>query len=161
MSQFKDCITPTGFERLKSEHAELWEKERPEVVRTVHWAAGNGDRSENGDYIYGKKRLRQIDSRVRYLRKCMKNLTIVDPRHQSNREQVFFGATVHFEREDGKKQTITIVGKDETETSLGHISLESPIGRALMQKTVGALVNVRTPGGEVELEIMSITYPKS
>ncbi len=158
-TNFTDCITPTGFANLQDELTQLWKKERPEVVRTVHWAASNGDRSENGDYIYGKKRLRQIDSRVRYLRKRMKNLTVIDPNHQKNRDQVFFGATVSYERENGALKTVTIVGRDETEPSLGHISMDSPIGNALMKKAVGALVNVQTPGGDVELEVMSISYP--
>jgi len=159
MTRFADCITPAGLENLKAEHAELWEKERPEVVRTVSWAAGNGDRSENGDYIYGKKRLREIDRRVRYLRKRMEDLIVVDPGHQQNRDQVFFGATVSYERENGRRQTVTIVGKDETETSLGRISMESPIGQALMNKKVGALVTVQTPAGAEELEVISISYP--
>jgi transcription elongation factor GreB len=159
MPRFTDCITPEGFARLQAELTELWEKERPEVVRTVQWAAGNGDRSENGDYIYGKKRLRQIDSRVRYLRKHLENLTVVDPRQQLNHDQVFFGATVTFERENGAVQTFTIVGKDETDPSRGRISMNSPIGRALMNKTRGALVTVQTPAGDEELEVMEISYP--
>ncbi|MBT7354874.1 MAG: transcription elongation factor GreB [Rhodospirillaceae bacterium] len=159
MSNFTDCITPTGFQRLKAELSELWDNERPEVVRTVHWAAGNGDRSENGDYIYGKKRLRQIDSRVRYLRKRLGNLNVVDPSQQENHDQVFFGATVKFERESGEAQTVTIVGKDETEPGLGHISMDSPIGAALMTKTVGAVLMVQTPGGEEEIVVIEISYP--
>ncbi len=159
MTGFKDCITPAGFAKLQDELTQLWKKERPEVVRTVHWAAGNGDRSENGDYIYGKKRLRQIDGRVRYLRKRLEKLTVVDSNHQKNRDRVFFGATVSYERENGARQTVTIVGKDETVPGLGRISLESPIGHALMKKTVGDLVNVQTPGGMEELEIISISYP--
>ena len=161
MPRFSDCITPTGFAYLQAELTQLWDKERPEVVRTVHWAAGNGDRSENGDYIFGKKRLREIDRRVRYLRKRLKSLTVVDSSLQANRDQVFFGATVTYERENGVLQTITIVGRDETEPGQGRISMDSPIGRALMNKTVGALVNVQTPGGEEELEVISISYPDS
>ncbi|NQV48421.1 MAG: transcription elongation factor GreB [Rhodospirillaceae bacterium] len=159
MSRFKDCITPQGFAALQAEISQLWEIERPQVVQTVQWAAGNGDRSENGDYIYGKKRLRQIDSRVRYLRKRLENLTVVDPARQANRDQVFFGATVRYQRENGREQTVTIVGKDETEAGLGRISLDSPIGRALMNKAAGDLVGVQTPGGEEELEVMGISYP--
>ncbi len=158
MARFTDCITPAGFAKLQEEHTQLWNKERPEVVKTVHWAAGNGDRSENGDYIYGKIRLRQIDRRVRYLRKRLKDLTVVDPRHQKNLDQVFFGATVSYERENGALQSVTIVGKDETEPSLGRISMDSPVGRALMNKAVGALVNVQTPAGEEELEVIKISY---
>ena len=159
MARFTDCITPAGFASLQAEHTQLWEKERPEVVQTVQWAASNGDRSENGDYIYGKMRLRQIDRRVRYLRKRLKNMTVVDPRHQKNLGQVFFGVTVSYERETSGLQTVTIVGKDETEPSLGRISMDSPIGRALMNKAVGDLVNVYMPGGEEEIEVMNISYP--
>ncbi len=165
MGRFTDCITPEGFAGLSAEHDQLWQVERPQVVQTVSWAAGNGDRSENGDYIYGKKRLRQIDSRVRYLRQRLENLTVVDPREQKNRDQVFFGATVRYERENGAGQTVTIVGKDETEpgpdSAIRRISMDSPVGHALMNKTVGALVNVKTPGGEEELEVVSISYPEA
>jgi transcription elongation factor GreB len=154
-----DCITPTGFSALQAELSQLWENERPEVVRTVHWAASNGDRSENGDYIYGKKRLREIDRRVRYLRKRLEDVSVVDPRLQTDRNRVLFGATVKYERENGTVQTITIVGKDETEPGKGRISMDTPIGRALMKKAVGDLVMVETPGGEDELEILAITYP--
>ena len=154
-----DCITPKGFAALKAELTQLWDKERPEVVRTVSWAASNGDRSENGDYIYGKKRLRQIDSRVRYLRKRLDAVSVVDPARQTARDVVLFGATVRYERENGAQQTVTIVGKDETDPSNGLISMDSPIGRALMKKAVGDLVMVVTPGGEDELEVLSIAYP--
>jgi transcription elongation factor GreB len=173
MSRFSECITPEGFAGLQAEHDQLWKVERPQVVKTVSWAAGNGDRSENGDYIYGKKRLRQIDSRVRYLRKRLESLNVVDPGAQKNRDQVFFGATVRYERENGKVLTVTLVGRDETDggppsppsspspsSAIRRITLDSPVGRALMNKTVGALVVVHTPGGEEELEVMDISYPK-
>ena len=160
MSAEKKCITPSGFAKLQAELSQLWEGERPEVVRTVHWAASNGDRSENGDYIYGKKRLRQIDGRVRYLRKRLELLSVVDPCFQQERDRVHFGATVRYERENGAVQTVTIVGSDETEPSKGRISEDSPIGRALMNKTLGDLVNVHTPGGEDELEVQAISYPE-
>ncbi len=159
MAYYSDCITPTGYATLQDELTELWDKERPDVVRTVSWAAGNGDRSENGDYIYGKKRLREIDRRVRYLRKRLKHLTVVDPADQANRDTVYFGATVRYERENGDERTVTIVGADETDPGRGRISMNSPIGRALMNKTVGALVNVQTPSGEEELEVLGISYP--
>lgn len=155
----KQCITPAGFAALSAELTQLWEVERPEVVRTVHWAASNGDRSENGDYIYGKKRLRQIDGRVRFLRKRLEVLNVVNPCYQQDQSTVHFGATVRYERENGTVQIITIVGSDETVPSEGRISVDSPIGRALMDKTVGALVSVQTPGGEDELEVLSISYP--
>ena len=154
-----DCITPAGFQTLRAELHQLWDVERPEVVRTVSWAASNGDRSENGDYIYGKKRLRQIDSRVRYLRKRLEDVTVVDPARQSDRDTVYFGATVKYERENGQTKTVTIVGKDETEPGQGRISMDSPVGRALLKKAVGDLVIVHTPGGEDELEILAIRYP--
>jgi len=154
-----DCITPMGFSTLKAELTQLWDNERPAVVRTVHWAASNGDRSENGDYIYGKKRLRQIDSRVRYLRKRLESVTVVDPARQTDQDRVLFGATVRYERENGTQQAVTIVGRDETDPSNGLISMDSPIGRALMKKGVGDLVMVNTPGGEDELEILTISYP--
>lgn len=154
-----DCITPAGFQKLRAELHALWDVERPEVVRTVSWAASNGDRSENGDYIYGKKRLRQIDSRVRYLRKRLEDVTVVDPARHSERDRVYFGATVKYERESGQVQTVTIVGKDETEPGQGRISMDSPVGRALLKKAVGDLVPVNTPGGEDELEILAISYP--
>ena len=159
MSASTDCITPAGFAALTEELHQLWDIGRPEVVRTVSWAAGNGDRSENGDYIYGKKRLRQIDGRVRFLRKRLDAVSVVDPASQTDRERVLFGATVKFEREDGKVQTVTIVGKDETDPSNGHISMDSPIARALLKKTVGQLAPVMTPGGEDELEVLEISYP--
>ena len=159
MPPIKDSITPDGYAKLQAELAQLWEQERPEVVRTVYWAATNGDRSENGDYIYGKKRLRQIDGRVRFLRKRLESLAVVDPKFQKNRDRVLFGATVGYERENGRVQTVTLVGSDETEPGAGRISLESPIGSALMEKAVGDLVWVQTPGGEEELEITSISYP--
>jgi len=154
-----DCITPEGFAALKAELARLWEGERPEVVRTVSWAAANGDRSENGDYIYGKKRLREIDRRVRYLRKRLEDVTVVDPRRQDDHTRVYFGATVEYERENGNVMTVTIIGKDETDPASGRISMDSPVGRALLKKAVGDLVMVTTPGGEEELEILAITYP--
>jgi len=159
MAQNKDRITPQGYATLHDELAQLWEVERPEVVRTVYWAATNGDRSENGDYIYGKKRLRQIDGRVRFLRKRLEILSVVDPKFQQDRDRVQFGATVGYERENGRTQTVTLVGSDETDPGQWRISMESPIGSALLEKAVGDLVFVQTPGGEEELEIISIAYP--
>lgn len=159
MSSPKDRITPKGYAKLQEELAQLWEVERPQVVRTVYWAATNGDRSENGDYIYGKKRLRQIDGRVRFLRKRLETLSVVDPKFQQDRERVNFGATIVYERDNGRTQTVTLVGSDETEPGSGHISTDSPIGQALMDKASGDLVWVQTPAGEEELEIISIAYP--
>ena len=133
-------------------------EERPKIVEVVAWAAGNGDRSENGDYIYGKKRLREIDRRVRYLTKRIENATLVDPAEQKNKEQVFFGATVEYAREDDTRQTVTIVGVDEADMTLGKISWLSPVARALMKARVGDCVEIRTPAGLTTLEIMAIRY---
>lgn len=159
MTTLNDFITPAGFAALNAELSRLWEVERPEVVRTVHWAASNGDRSENGDYIYGKKRLREIDKRVRFLRKRLEEVSVVDPRFQRERDRVAFGATVRYERENGKTLTVTIVGKDEIDPSAGRISSDSPIGIALLGRKVGDLPIVHMPGGEEELEVLAISFP--
>jgi transcription elongation factor GreB len=159
MTTPNDFITPAGFVALNAELSRLWEVERPEVVRTVHWAASNGDRSENGDYIYGKKRLREIDKRVRFLRKRLEEVSVVDPRFQRARDRVAFGATVRYERENGKTLTVTIVGKDEIDPSAGRISSDSPIGIALLGRKVGDLPIVHIPGGEEELEVLAISFP--
>jgi len=155
----KNYITPEGFERLKAERRQLWTVDRPEIVRVVEWAAGNGDRSENGDYIYGKKRLREIDRRLRFLDKRVAAAVPVDPARQTRRDQVFFGATVTYVREDDSETTVTITGIDETTFESGRISWSSPVARALMQKRVGDTVTVRTPSGREELEILTIGYP--
>ncbi len=156
----KNYITPDGFERLKTERRQLWTQDRPEVVRVVEWAAGNGDRSENGDYIYGKKRLREIDRRLRFLDKRLAAAVPVDPSLQTRRDQVFFGATVTYAREDDSETTVTITGIDETTFAAGRISWTSPVARALMQKRVGDTVTVRTPAGPEMLEILTIAYPE-
>ena len=132
--------------------------ERPKVVEVVSWAAGNGDRSENGDYIYGKKRLREIDRRARYLTKRLESAEIVDPKLQKNRDQVFFGASVTYVRQDDSEHTVTLVGVDEAELSQGKISWISPIAKALLKARVGDAVEVRTPAGSDTLEILSIRY---
>jgi transcription elongation factor GreB len=155
----KNYITPDGFERLKAERRQLWTVDRPEIVRVVEWAAGNGDRSENGDYIYGKKRLREIDRRLRFLDKRLAAAVPVDPSRQTRREQVFFGATVTYVRDDDSETTVTITGIDETTFAPGRISWTSPVARALMQKRVGDTVIVRTPSGPEEIEILRIVYP--
>ncbi|TAJ37992.1 MAG: transcription elongation factor GreB, partial [Reyranella sp.] len=140
----------------------LMRKERPEVVKVVTWAAGNGDRSENGDYIYGKKRLREIDRRVRYLSKRLANAEVVDParRAQSGAatDQVFFGATVTTANAEDKKRTVKIVGVDEVDLEKGHVSWISPIAKALMRAHEGDVVRLRTPAGEEELEIVKVSY---
>ena len=148
----KNYISPAGYARLKAELKQLVEVERPEVVRTVSWAAKNGDRSENGDYIYGKKRLREIDRRVRFLIKRLEAAEVV---HSAGRDsdQVFFGATVRM-----KDKTITIVGVDETDTARGRVSWISPVARALIKARVGDKVILKTPGGVEELEILDVSY---
>lgn len=154
-------ITPAGFERMQRELQTLLRIERPKVVEIVHWAAGNGDRSENGDYIYGKKRLREIDRRMRFLSKRLEIANVVDPVQQKHRDQVFFGATVTYAREDGTQNTVTIVGVDETDMGPTRISWVSPVARALLKARTGDLVTLRTPAGLEELEVMSISYPKA
>ncbi|WP_210402199.1 transcription elongation factor GreB [Thalassospira sp. MCCC 1A03138] len=154
-------MTPEGLSALRTELDHLWKKERPETVAVVSWAAGNGDRSENGDYIYGKKRLREIDRRVRYLRKRIEDAVVVDPREQPDHSRVFFGATVTYVNARDEEVTIRIVGEDEAESLKGKISWISPVARALMKAGVGDVVTLRTPAGEDELEVLEISYPKS
>ncbi|WOI09450.1 transcription elongation factor GreB [Thalassospira lucentensis] len=152
-------MTPEGLSALRTELDHLWKKERPETVAVVSWAAGNGDRSENGDYIYGKKRLREIDRRVRYLRKRIEDAVVVDPREQPDHSRVFFGATVTYVNARDEEVTIRIVGEDEAESLKGKISWISPVARALMKAGVGDVVTLRTPAGEDELEVLKISYP--
>lgn len=153
-------ITPAGLERLRDELNRLMRVERPKVVETVAWAAGNGDRSENGDYIYGKKRLREIDRRARFLAKRIEIAAVVDPARQRNRGQVFFGATVRYARADGAEHTVTIVGVDEIDDGEGRISWVSPIARALRAAREGDEVTVETPAGVERLEVIEIRYPQ-
>ena len=152
-------ITPEGFGRLREELQALVKTERPKVVETVSWAAGNGDRSENGDYIYGKRRLREIDRRIRFLTKRMEAARVVDPAEQKNRDQVFFGATVTYENERGEEKTITIVGEDEANSDRGLVSWVSPIAMALLKAYEGDEVALRTPAGRVTLTVVEISYP--
>lgn len=154
----KNYMTPGGFAAMQEEWRQLIRVERPKVVEVVSWAAGNGDRSENGDYIYGKKRLREIDRRIRYLNKRLETAEIVDPKLQKNREQVFFGASVTYVRADDSEHTVTLVGVDEAELSKGKISWISPIAKALLKARVGDNVDVRTPSGVETLEIIEIRY---
>lgn len=155
----KNYITPQGFAALQTEFNQLYKIERPEVVRTVAWAASNGDRSENGDYIYGKRRLRQIDSRCRHLMKRMDLAVIVNSHEQQHLEKVYFGAWVTiFNLDNDVEHTYRIVGKDEIEPSKGYISWISPLAKALHGKTVGDIVRVHTPKGEGEFEIIEIKY---
>ena len=154
----KNYMTPQGFERMREELMTLMRKERPEVVQVVSWAAANGDRSENGDYLYGKKRLREIDRRVRYLSKRLANAEVVDPMKRPKTDQVFFGATVTCANEKGEERTVKIVGVDEVELAKGHVSWISPIARALLRAEEGDVVKLRTPQGVEDIEIVQVRY---
>jgi transcription elongation factor GreB len=152
-------ITPEGFRRLKAEYDELFGIERPRIVEVVSWAASLGDRSENADYLYGKKRLREIDRRLGYLARIMKAAKVVDPAEQPSRDQVRFGATVELADEDDNRRTLTIVGDDETDASAGRIGWSAPLARALIGAKAGDERVVRLPAGEKSYEILSIRYP--
>ena len=154
----KNYVTPTGFSQMQDEYRRLLNDERPKVVAVIQWASGNGDRSENGDYIYSKKRLREIDRRVRYLTKRLESAQVIDPHLQKNLTQVFFGATVTYQQSNGDKQTITIVGIDEADLAKGKISWISPIAKALLKSEVGDTVHVETPSGKTTLTILAIKY---
>ena len=151
-------MTPAGFRRLDEELRQLSRVERPKIVEVVSWAAGNGDRSENGDYIYGKRRLREIDRRIRFLRKRLEASKVVDPAQQTSRDKVFFGATVTYATAQGDELTVKIVGVDEADFEKGQISWVSPIARALMRAGVGDSVKVRTPAGPEAIEVVAIAY---
>jgi transcription elongation factor GreB len=153
----KNYISPAGFARLKEELRQLVEVERPQVVQTVAWAASNGDRSENGDYIYGKRRLREIDRRVRFLIKRLENAEVVDSSGRDT-DQVFFGASVRLRSASGERK-ITILGLDEVDAAQGVVSWVSPIARALLKAREGDTVTLRTPGGEEKLHILEVSYP--
>jgi len=154
----RNYMTPVGYRRLHEELIRLLNAERPEVVQTVAWAASNGDRSENGDYIYGKKRLREIDRRIRFLTKRLEAAEVVDPAAREPTDQVFFGATVRYADGSGNEREIMIVGIDEVDPSRGHISWISPVARALTKARLGDSVTLRTPVGEETLEILEIRY---
>ena len=154
----KNYITPPGFKALQDELKHLRRVERPKVVEIVSWAAGNGDRSENGDYIYGKKRLREIDRRMRFLLKRMEAAEIVNPAEQPNKDRVYFGATVTYADDEDNQRTFRIVGVDEADLSRGDVSWVSPIARALLKAEVGDMVAVRTPRGTQSVEVIKISY---
>ena len=154
-------ITPEGFARIRAEYDQLFGTERPRIVETISWAAGNGDRSENGDYIYGRKRLREIDRRLGYLSKVMKNAKVVDPAGQQDRSVVRFGATVEVADEEDERRVLTLVGEDEADASAGRISWISPLARALVGAKVGDERVVRLPAGEKSYEVMGVGYPNS
>lgn len=152
-------ITPHGFERIRAEYETLFGVERPRLVETIAWAAANGDRSENGDYIYGRKRLRELDRRLSHLSRIMKAAKIVDPASQPTRDQVRFGATVELADEDDNRRMLTIVGDDEADPSGGRIGWSAPVARALIGARIGDERTVRLPSGEKSYEIMAIHYP--
>jgi transcription elongation factor GreB len=155
---FKNYMTPQGHRQLQEELKRLLRVERPNVVDVVSWAAGNGDRSENGDYIYGKRRLREIDRRIRFLSKRLEIAHVVDPAQQKNLDQVFFGATVTYAHERGTERTITIVGVDEADLDRGQVSWVSPIARALMKAHEGDILEFRTLAGIEQIEVLDIRY---
>lgn len=159
-SGVKNYMTTQGYRRLRDELTHLMNEERPAVVQIVSWAASNGDRSENGDYIYGKKRLREIDRRMRFLTKRLEIAEVVDPAAQPNREQVFFGATVAYSDSAGEEFRVTIVGVDEAEPLQGRISWISPVARALLKAREGDTVQLRTPAGLDELDVLEVRYPE-
>lgn len=155
----KNYITPTGYQRLRAELLQLMDEERPKVVEAVHWAARNGDRSENGDYIYGKKRLREIDRRIHFLTRRLDIAEPTDPSAHHGGDQVFFGATVSYADESGMQKTITILGIDEADNTLNQVSWVSPVARALLRARLGDVVRLQTPVGTQEIEVLSVTYP--
>lgn len=154
----KNYMTPAGCQRLRAELLELIDNERPKIVDVVHWAASNGDRSENGDYLYGKKRLREIDRRIRFLTKRLEIAEVVDPAVHHGSDQVYFGATVTYADDEGEERTITILGIDEADSSQGQVSWIAPVSRALLKARVGDEVPLPTPGGVRMLEVLEVRY---
>ncbi|OJY63684.1 MAG: transcription elongation factor GreB [Sphingobium sp. 66-54] len=152
-------ISSAGFAALRAEYDQLLGEERPRIVEIVSWAAGNGDRSENGDYLYGRKRMREIDRRLKWLAERMKAAKVIDPANQPDRNRVFFGATVTLADEDDAERVVTLVGNDEADAGAGRIGWDSPLSRALRGAAVGDLRRVMLPGGEKEWEVMAISYP--
>ena len=161
----KNYITPIGHQALKTELLHLLDQERPEIVQVVHWAASNGDRSENGDYIYGKKRLREIDRRIRFLNQRLENAVVVNNSDRiangGDPEQIFFGATVQYCDSEGIETTIRIVGVDEVDLERGYVSWVSPIAKALIKAKVGDTVKIQTPSGLKEIDIVGVNYKES
>lgn len=155
----KNYITPRGYERLRGELLDLIDNERPKIVDIVHWAAGNGDRSENGDYLYGKKRLREIDRRIRFLTQRLEIAEVSNPSIHHGSDQVFFGATVAYADDSGAERVVTILGIDEANSALGQISWISPVARALLKSRVGDEVSLVTPQGLQTLEVLKVDYP--
>ena len=155
----KNYITPAGYARLRAELMSLIDEERPKVVEVVHWAASNGDRSENGDYLYGKKRLREIDRRIRFLTKRLEIAEVADPSLHHGADQAFFGATVTYADPEGQERTVTIMGIDEADSLQGQVSWISPIARALLKARSGDVVTLITPQGPQEIEVLDVQYP--
>ncbi len=155
----RNYITPAGYQRIHAELLDLIDNERPKVVEIVHWAASNGDRSENGDYIYGKKRLREIDRRIRFLSKRLEIAEIVEPSVHHGSDQVFFGATVRYMDDGGLERTVTILGVDEVDSSQGQVSWVSPIARTLLKARLGDMLRLVTPAGVVQIEVTDVQYP--
>ncbi len=158
-SSIKNYITPQGYARLRAELFELIDVERPKVVEIVHWAASNGDRSENGDYIYGKRRLREIDRRIRFLTKRLEIAVVSDPSIHHGGDQVFFGSTVTYVDESGTQTTVTILGIDESDSLSQQVTWISPIAKALIKARLGDVVRLQTPKGSQEIEIIKVSYP--
>mgnify|MGYP000367204050 FL=1 len=155
----RNYITPAGYARLRAELLQLIDHERPKVVEVVHWAASNGDRSENGDYLYGKKRLREIDRRIRFLTRRLEIAEVTDPSVHHGSEQVFFGATVTYAQADGAERTVTILGIDEADALQGQISWVSPVARTLLKSRVGDALKLLTPVGVQDIEVLDVQYP--
>lgn len=155
----KNYMTPAGYARLKAELLWLIDDERPKIVDIVHWAASNGDRSENGDYLYGKKRLREIDRRIRFLTKRLEAAEVADPSVHHGSDQVFFGATVTYAEDNGTERTITILGIDEADSLQGQVSWISPIARTLLRSRVGDELKLHTPAGVLNIEVLDVHYP--
>jgi transcription elongation factor GreB len=161
MTDRPNYISPAGFTAMRQRYEQLFSIDRPALVEVISWAAGNGDRSENGDYIYGRKKLREIDRELAFLSKRMKSAKVIDPLQQVDRSKVYFGATVVVIDENDVERTVTLVGDDETDAGTGHIGWQSPLAFALRGAAVGDLRRVQLPVGEKELEVLSITYPEN
>lgn len=152
-------ITPAGYRQLREEYDALYAGERPRLLETIAWAAANGDRSENADYHYGRKRLREVDRRINFLSRCMTEARVVDPSRQADRDRVWFGATITIDNDEGQTRRVTLVGEEEADAERGWISWNSPIARALRGAKVGDLRQVTLPAGECEYEVVAISYP--
>lgn len=161
MGDRPNYITPAGYRALRAEYDALYGNERPKLLETIAWAAGNGDRSENGDYIYGRKRLREIDRRINFLSKRMEQAQVIDPAAQPDKARVYFGATVTLADEEDRARVITIVGEDETDAGTGRVSWSSPIARAVRGAAIGDVRTVPLPAGSCDYEIVGIAYPEA